>query len=147
MQVQKTKMSQKKFRIGELAEELKVKKFVIRFWEKEFDFASDRSQGGQRFYTSQDLNLFLTIKDLLYNQGYTIAGAKAQLSKTLKEKAELTAGSDVEIQEQSETITPAHHEVLHSDAMPLTQAQLPEHVREQIVAIKEKLNKLKKLLD
>lgn len=72
-------MSKKQFRIGDLAKELKVKKFVIRFWEKEFDIKSDRSGGGQRFYTSDDLKLFLMIKDLLYNQGFTIAGAKKQL--------------------------------------------------------------------
>ena len=51
----KIHMSKKQFRIGDLAEELKVKKFVIRFWEKEFGIESDRSEGGQRFYTSEDL--------------------------------------------------------------------------------------------
>ena len=52
---QKISMSKKKFRIGELAKELQVKKFVIRFWEKEFALSSDRSQGGQRYYTENDL--------------------------------------------------------------------------------------------
>lgn len=76
-------MTKRQFRIGDLAKELKVKKFVIRFWEKEFNLKSGRSQGGQRFYTSDDLNIFLTIKDLLYNQGFTIAGAKKQLPEVL----------------------------------------------------------------
>lgn len=76
-------MAKRQFRIGDLAKELKVKKFVIRFWEKEFNLKSDRSQGGQRFYTHEDLNIFLTIKDLLYNQGFTIAGAKKQLPEVL----------------------------------------------------------------
>ncbi len=79
MQQQKVHMDKRKFRIGDLAEELKVKKFVIRFWEKEFDIKSDRSEGGQRFYTSEDLQTFIRIKDLLYNKGFTIAGAKKQL--------------------------------------------------------------------
>lgn len=83
MQIQKTQMAKRQFRIGDLAKELKVKKFVIRFWEKEFDLKSGRSQGGQRFYTNDDLAIFLTIKDLLYNQGFTIAGAKKQLPEVL----------------------------------------------------------------
>lgn len=79
MEHQKMSMGKNKFRIGDLAHELKVKKYVIRFWEKEFDLNSDRSQGGQRFYTQDDLNTFIQIKDLLYNQKFTIAGAKKHL--------------------------------------------------------------------
>lgn len=77
-------MSKRQFRIGDLAKELKVKKFVIRFWEKEFNLKSDRSNGGQRFYTTKDFETFLLIKDLLYSQGFTILGAKKQLDAVLK---------------------------------------------------------------
>lgn len=84
MQPHKMHMNVRQFRIGDLAKELKVKKFVIRFWEKEFGLKSDRSQGGQRFYTLDDLKTFLTIKDLLYNKGFTIAGAKKQLHALLR---------------------------------------------------------------
>ena len=83
MQHQRMSMSKKKFRIGDLAQELKVKKYVIRFWEKEFDFESDRSEGGQRFYTTEDFALFSAIKDLLYNRGFTISGAKKELDTEL----------------------------------------------------------------
>lgn len=82
--VPKTQMSKKKFRIGDLAKELQVKKFVIRFWEKEFGLKSDRSQGGQRYYTHDDFNAFKAIKFLLYKQGFTIAGAKVQLENLFK---------------------------------------------------------------
>ena len=83
MQHQRMSMSKKKFRIGDLAQELKVKKYVIRFWEKEFDLESDRSEGGQRFYTTEDFSLFSAIKDLLYNRGFTILGAKKELDTEL----------------------------------------------------------------
>lgn len=82
--MERTQMSKKKFRIGDLARELQVKKFVIRFWEKEFELKSDRSQGGQRYYTEDDFTSFKTIKTLLYEEGFTIAGARAQLDKVLK---------------------------------------------------------------
>ncbi|MCK4651312.1 MerR family transcriptional regulator [Candidatus Babeliales bacterium] len=79
MQNQKIRMNKRKFRIGELSKKLKVKKFVIRFWEKEFELKSSRSEGGQRFYSQKDLDTFATIKDLLYNKKFTISGAKNQL--------------------------------------------------------------------
>ncbi len=76
------KMEKKKFRIGELAEKVSVERFVIRFWEKEFGLTSSRSDGGQRFYTEHDLSVFMSIKKLLYEQGFTISGAKKQLANS-----------------------------------------------------------------
>ena len=75
------KMQKKQFRIGELAKNLNVERFVIRFWEKEFNVKGSRSEGGQRFYEEKDLQKFQSIKKLLYDQGFTIAGAKKQFKK------------------------------------------------------------------
>jgi DNA-binding transcriptional MerR regulator len=75
------KMQKRTFRIGQLAQKLGVERFVIRFWEKEFKVSTDRSTGGQRFYTQRDCELFSRIKHLLYTQGFTIAGAKQHLSE------------------------------------------------------------------
>ena len=72
-------MNQKKYRIGELAKNLEVEDFVIRFWEKEFKIKSQRSQGGQRFYSEQDFEKFKLIKNLLYEKKFTIQGAKGEL--------------------------------------------------------------------
>ena len=73
------KMQRKQFRIGQLAQHLGVENFVVRFWEKEFELRPQRSFGGQRFYEQKDLEKFLAIKTLLYDEGFTIAGAKKQL--------------------------------------------------------------------
>lgn len=73
------KMTKKQFRIGELADRLEVKRFVIRFWEKEFELSASRSSGKQRFYTEEDYAMFSTIKQLLYHEKFTISGAKKQL--------------------------------------------------------------------
>ena len=73
------RMQKKQFRIGQLAKQLKLERFVIRFWEKEFSIKSTRSPGGQRFYTQEDVDLFYKIKTLLYEEGFTIAGAKKHL--------------------------------------------------------------------
>lgn len=73
------KMQKRLFRIGDLAEKLNVEKFVIRFWEKEFNVKTHRSVGGQRFYSIDDYEAFKKIKTLLYERGFTIAGAKKEL--------------------------------------------------------------------
>ena len=72
-------MERRKFRIGELSRKIGVEQFVIRFWEKEFDIESKRSNGGQRFYDEKDYKRFKKIKELLYEKKFTIAGAKEEL--------------------------------------------------------------------
>ncbi len=97
------RMQKKEFRIGELAKKLNVERFVIRFWEKEFNIKPHRSSGGQRFYIEEDLNTFSLIKDLLYNNGFTIQGARQQLKKSPTDASIL--GSHRTELEQSEPST------------------------------------------
>lgn len=80
------KMQKRLFRIGDLAQKLEVEKFVIRFWEKEFNVKTYRSHGGQRFYSIDDFEQFKKIKVLLYERGFTIAGAKKELCNDLSKK-------------------------------------------------------------
>lgn len=93
-------MSKRQFRIGELADALDVKKYVIRFWEKEFGISSTRSVGGQRFYTIDDLATFKRIKTLLYSEGFTISGARQKLKeKALKNIAPARTDSSTKVDE------------------------------------------------
>lgn len=96
------RMQKKQFRIGELAKKLNVERFVIRFWEKEFNIKPHRSDGGQRFYIEEDLTMFTQIKDLLYNNGFTIQGARQQLKKPTEDSA-IVGSLRTEI-EQKETV-------------------------------------------
>ncbi len=91
------KMERRKLRIGDLAEQLDVKRFVIRFWEKEFDMASSRSDGGQRHYDNTDYQRFSLIKKLLYEDRLTIEGAK----KILKEQAKQEEQNKIQVQASS----------------------------------------------
>jgi len=75
------RMRKRQFRIGELATRLKIERFIIRFWEKEFGIKTSRSQGRQRYYDELDLEKFIAIKELLYERGFTIAGAKKELER------------------------------------------------------------------
>jgi len=68
------------YRIGEVAEIVGVEAHVLRYWESEFkSIRPQKSAKGQRVYSRRDLDKLLRVKELLYQQGYTIAGAKKQL--------------------------------------------------------------------
>ncbi len=68
------------FRIGEVAEIVGVESYVLRFWETEFsELAPSKSKSNQRQYSRQDVGLVLRIRDLLYEECYTIDGARRQL--------------------------------------------------------------------
>ena len=67
------------YKIGEVAELLEVKTSVLRFWESEFHIKTQKTSTNQRIYDKKGISKLLTIKDLLYKQGFTLAGAKQQL--------------------------------------------------------------------
>lgn len=68
------------FRIGEVAELCRLPAYVLRFWETEFPHLKPvKSSTGQRMYRHKDVESVLRIKKLLYEEGFTIAGARQQL--------------------------------------------------------------------
>jgi len=68
------------FRIGEVAALTGIKPHVLRYWEAEFrTFRPNKSTTRQRLYQRKDIELVLRLKDLLYHQGFTIAGARKAL--------------------------------------------------------------------
>lgn len=72
------------FKIGEVAALLEVKTHVLRYWETEFaPLQPVKSRSNQRLYRRDDVELALSIKDLLYRRGFTISGARKQLAREL----------------------------------------------------------------
>jgi DNA-binding transcriptional MerR regulator len=70
------------YRIGEVCEILGVEAHVLRYWETEFaGLAPPKNKAGQRTYRPKDIELLLTIRKLLYEEGFTIAGARKQLAR------------------------------------------------------------------
>jgi len=70
------------YRIGEVAELTDVKPYVLRYWESEFKWmAPGKSRSNQRLYRKQDIETILLIKKLLYDERFTIAGAKKRLKE------------------------------------------------------------------
>ncbi len=69
------------YKIREVCEIVGVEAHVLRFWETEFSALSPpKSKSGQRTYRPRDIELLLKIRKLLYDEGFTIAGARRQLS-------------------------------------------------------------------
>src|ERR1700741_2890090 len=75
------------YKIGEACKALGIQPYVLRYWETEFPaLAPSKSRSGQRVYSEKELEIIRRIKELLYEEGYTIAGAKKKL------EGELAAG-------------------------------------------------------
>lgn len=75
------------YKIGEACKQLDIQPYVLRYWETEFPALSpNKSKSGQRVYSEKELEIIRRIKQLLYEEGYTIAGAKKKL------EGELAAG-------------------------------------------------------
>ena len=75
------------FKIGEMAEIVGVETHVLRFWEKEFpQVRPERAGGNRRLYNRRHVETFLQIKKLLYEDLFTIAGARQQLRSGPREE-------------------------------------------------------------
>jgi DNA-binding transcriptional MerR regulator len=72
-------------KIGEVARITSLNASVLRFWETEFEMLRPmKSHAGQRLYSSQNVELIIKIKQLLYNEKLTIAGARSRLARSAK---------------------------------------------------------------
>ena len=77
------------FSIGETSNLCAVKPHVLRYWEQEFSqLKPSKRSGGRRYYQYKDVLMIRQIKTLLYNQGFTISGAKQQLRSPTNTVAE-----------------------------------------------------------
>jgi len=72
------------FKIGEVSRILGVKPYVLRFWETEFRITPAKNQSQHRVYKRQEVEALLEIKQLLYEERFTIEGARVKLKERLK---------------------------------------------------------------
>ena len=106
------------FKIGEVCELAGVQAHVLRYWESEFPMlAPQKNRAGQRVYRKRDVEMALRIKELLYEDQYTIAGAKKRLTNELRGGGKLKVvgaeedgqsdSAPVEYNNESELVPPA----------------------------------------
>jgi len=80
------------FKIGEVCEITDTQPYVLRYWESEFPaLAPAKNSSGQRIYRRRDIETVLRIKQLLYDEGFTIAGAKKRLESEMQGRVDTPA--------------------------------------------------------
>ncbi|MBA2495418.1 MAG: MerR family transcriptional regulator [Acidobacteria bacterium] len=78
------------FKIGEVCDIVEVQAHVLRYWETEFSMLSpQKNRSGQRSYRRRDVEIALRIKELLYEELYTTAGARKRLQSEMRETSRL----------------------------------------------------------
>ena len=128
------------FRIGDVANLCDVPAYVLRFWETEFPQLKPNKGGtGQRLYRKRDVEMALRIKSLLYDQGYTIPGAR----QVFKSEAKAKEAPDSATQTSDPTPqTTEQHTVIDIGAAIRQDAQ---H-RDQLSTLRDELRSLASLL-
>jgi DNA-binding transcriptional MerR regulator len=120
------------FKIGEVCEITDTQPYVLRYWESEFpSLAPAKNSSGQRIYRRRDIETVLRIKQLLYEEGFTIAGAKKRLETEMAGRADsgpvVTPGGSV----VGDTPTPKDDK--GRQALLEVREQLRGHVHEPVV--------------
>jgi len=111
------------YKIGEACKILGIQPYVLRYWETEFPaLAPSKSRSGQRVYSEKEMEVIRRIKELLYGEGYTIAGAKKKLEAELA-SGTLGEGADEETEVVVEESAP---EVLPQPALAASALLLRE---------------------
>lgn len=131
------------YRIGEVAELVGVEPHVLRYWEREFrSIRPTKSAKGQRVYSRRDVENLLRVRELLYGEGFTIAGAKKRLQRAGAEPLDLPDLMEVDAGAEARGDGDGDPE---TDAEPDDVVGLGEgapKMREQLLAIRSEIEAL-----
>ena len=145
------------FTIGEVSELCGVKPYVLRYWEQEFtQLKPMKRRGNRRYYQHHEVLLIRRIRELLYEQGFTISGARNRLSESVggrrhddpeRGAAELELPEDDDDDEATDSAAAPHgngHDRGHHDAadMPALAAgeMSPDAMRQELLLIRKLLS-------
>jgi len=100
------------YSIGEVSKITELKPYVLRYWETEFkELRPSKNNAGNRTYRQKDIDLILRIKDLLYNQKFTIEGARKRLTEPEPVNVEPSESSLLENESNAELLTNIRREL------------------------------------
>jgi DNA-binding transcriptional MerR regulator len=116
------------FTIGEVSELCAVKPYVLRYWEQEFtQLKPMKRRGNRRYYQHHEVLLIRRIRDLLYDQGFTISGARNRLADAV------AAGESVQALDEAAV------EAAPEPDAPQERGLAPGRLREELLSIRELL--------
>jgi DNA-binding transcriptional MerR regulator len=132
------------FTIGEVSDLCGVKPYVLRYWEQEFtQLKPMKRRGNRRYYQHHEVLLIRRIRELLYEQGFTISGARNRLSEAPTPRGEPPAIDGLEVAESiAEGIEEIHIDV--PAAEPAPPAKAPDEV--SLVQMRQELMSIRGLL-
>lgn len=94
----------KSYKIGEVCRLADVQPYVLRYWETEFaPLSPNKTGGGQRLYSQREIEIILRIKQLLYSEGFTIAGAKKKLELELDDDGHIQPAPPAQVKPSRRT--------------------------------------------
>jgi DNA-binding transcriptional MerR regulator len=117
------------YTIGEVSNLLDVKPHVLRYWESEIPMIRPKRRGRQRRYNLQQIETLKKVKDMLYNQHFTIEGARQRLKQDKNMKQEL----------REEAL--AKHKLKLDAALPAIAKDLKE-LRDELIRLKQRCSKI-----
>ena len=136
------------FKIGEVCELAGVQAHVLRYWESEFPMlAPQKNRAGQRVYRKRDVEMALRIKELLYEDQYTIAGAKKRLTNELRGGGKLKANGDDDTQVMSESSATDSESFTRATSFTPSVAPLAAEERQGLKQLAAELRELLSLLE
>ncbi len=120
---------EKLYKIGEVCKLADLQPYVLRYWETEFpQLSPNKSGGGQRLYTRAEVDIILRIKELLYRDGFTIAGAKKKLETDSAQAAPAAPAAEAAV-------------------LPSSTPALPRDVAQTLAGVQKELRAILAMLD
>jgi DNA-binding transcriptional MerR regulator len=140
------------YKIGEVCDITQVAPHVIRYWETEFSaLKPSKNSSGQRIYRYKDVDLILLIKRLLYEEGYTIAGANKKLQSDVVRKRDERLAPEVSVAAEPsllrEPVSKSEYAQRTLDELKPVFAGLDDTSPEAIARLKAELQSILTLLD
>ncbi len=140
------------FKIGEVCEITDTQPYVLRYWESEFPaLAPAKNSSGQRIYRRKDIETVLRIKQLLYDEGFTIAGAKKRLEAEMSGRGPtpVSMAGDAQVPAPPVKVppTPAADAVTHAKTAPVATDEEAEKTRAVLLEVREQLKAMLTLLE
>lgn len=135
------------FRIGDVARLCEVPAYVLRFWETEFPQLKPNKGGtGQRLYRKRDVEMALRIKSLLYDQGYTIPGARQVFKNEIKAREVAAGEAFTPVPASMEAVAPQLAPTAEPMPAPGFDAGAEIRRQMQLRAVREEMQALLKML-
>jgi len=137
------------FKIGEVCELVDVQAHVLRYWETEFpQLAPQKNRSGQRSYRRKDVEISLRIKELLYDELYTIAGARKKLQVEIREngKSKNAETGKVEASVEEPSLFDVSAPPPPPTAAGIYSGPMDDHAREALRSLGSQLLELREML-